>query len=771
MDKRRAEPLHRHHRRGGAATVARGSTETVGEFADSLRTEWPLEDMRGADLIAAARRRIETKLGLPTKLEAVDESIWLKVDSYSLMQADHLSREPAARGVRHPRGPLRARARGPARASRPHLDRRAAGLRDHDGVADRLDGAGRRGVPADVEADHRAAQRRDLVPDRQAIAARILPHRDPGDPAGGVGVERAAGRGEPAGVLRFRPVPSAGADAGAGQPAARGAELHGVRHRDDGPAALRLATRSFPSAPCASSMAGCWSTRCSSSWSIRGRAMSPEASRITGIETSMLEDQPTIDQVLPAFRQFCEDTVLVAHNAAFDMRFLRLKEEATGVRFTQPVLDTLLLSAVIHPDLDAHRLEAIAERMGVNPIGRHTALGDAIMTAEVFLRMIPLLAEQGIRTLGRGAGGFAKDLFRPHRILSARTPPSRPTTMWLRNAPRRTHNPPQRRKVRRLASDAPAALDGRRHDSRNAGPYQGIQGIRRGQGREPVRSPRQHPRADRPQRRRQDDVLQPPHAFPYAHARPDLLQRQRNHGLAAGGHRAHGPRALVPDLRGVPAPHRPRERAHRVAAQAGAFAGLLALRCRSSRSSTARAARTHRSRGPDRIHEYHGGGVGLRPQARAGDRDDAGARPRDDAAGRADGGHDARGRRADRRADQEGGGQPHRADGRAQPVGRLDALGPHHRAGAGRDPRRRATTRRYRSIPKSCRRTLEPDMPEAAVAADRRRAQPRARRSSPCAACRRGTANRTSCTASTSTSRRARWSRCSAATARARPRR
>ena len=115
--------------------------------------------------------------------------------------------------------------------------------------------------------------------------------------------------------------------------------------------------------------------------------------------------------MLPAFRAVCEDTVLIAHNAAFDMRFLRLKEDAAGVRFTQPVLDTLLLSAVINPQLDSHRLEAIAERMGVNPIGRHTALGDAIMTGEVFLRMIPLLAEQGIRTLGEAREASQKTYF------------------------------------------------------------------------------------------------------------------------------------------------------------------------------------------------------------------------------------------------------------------------------------------------------------------------------------------------------------------------
>jgi DNA polymerase III subunit epsilon len=103
--------------------------------------------------------------------------------------------------------------------------------------------------------------------------------------------------------------------------------------------------------------------------------------------------------VLPDFHRFCEETVLVGHNAAFDMRFLELKEATTGIRFDQPVLDTLLLSAVVHPSLEDHRLEAIAERLGIRVIGRHTALGDALLTGEILLKLIPLLAQSGIDTL------------------------------------------------------------------------------------------------------------------------------------------------------------------------------------------------------------------------------------------------------------------------------------------------------------------------------------------------------------------------------------
>ena len=120
---------------------------------------------------------------------------------------------------------------------------------------------------------------------------------------------------------------------------------------------------------------------------------------IHGITQDMVRGQPTIGEVLPAFHVFAQDTVLVAHNAAFDMKFLQLKEAETGLVFNHPVLDTLLLSAVVHPNQESHRLEAIAERFNITVLGRHTALGDAMVTAEVWLRLIPLLQDMGIHTM------------------------------------------------------------------------------------------------------------------------------------------------------------------------------------------------------------------------------------------------------------------------------------------------------------------------------------------------------------------------------------
>lgn len=141
------------------------------------------------------------------------------------------------------------------------------------------------------------------------------------------------------------------------------------------------------------------------------KTLSAENIAIHGITQEMVLGKLTIDKVLPMFYIFCQDTVLVAHNAAFDMRFLQIKESKTGIKFTQPVIDTLVISEIVHPHQENHRLETIAKRLGIEVRGRHTALGDAIVTGEVFVRMLPLLAEKGISTLGQLHEASAKTYY------------------------------------------------------------------------------------------------------------------------------------------------------------------------------------------------------------------------------------------------------------------------------------------------------------------------------------------------------------------------
>jgi DNA polymerase III subunit epsilon len=124
-----------------------------------------------------------------------------------------------------------------------------------------------------------------------------------------------------------------------------------------------------------------------------------ESYKIHGINYEMVAGKKSIIEILPVFKQFVSDTVLLGHNIAFDMKMLKVKEKSTGIQFFNPVLDTLLMSAVLHPIHEQHDMENIARRLGVNIIGRHTALGDTIATAEIFLKLLPILKSNGILTL------------------------------------------------------------------------------------------------------------------------------------------------------------------------------------------------------------------------------------------------------------------------------------------------------------------------------------------------------------------------------------
>jgi DNA polymerase-3 subunit epsilon len=370
--------------------------------AEGLKTRWPLQDMLGADVVQAARRHVESACALRAGAEEVDAALWLKVDSFSLLQAltslaCRLHEELGVRAIE-----LRLAAAGPQRA---HLDLIWAGQ----------------------ALNTETAMGWELDPMTNGSESLPLTVRDVVERHGGeFWVERERTRHRA--FFRFRLPLAATQD----EPAAAGAPPAGNRPEfydfdlfQTSPHSRELEQRALaeitytvfdtettgldPSAGDEIIQIG--ATRIVNAKLLRHETFEqlvnpqrslPELSiAIHGIRPEMLVGQPTISQVLPAFHAFAQDTVLVAHNAAFDMRFLQLKEAQTGIRFDQPVLDTLLLSAWLHPHQESHALEAIALRLGVDASGRHAALRDALVTAEVFLRFVPLLADKGIHTLAQ----------------------------------------------------------------------------------------------------------------------------------------------------------------------------------------------------------------------------------------------------------------------------------------------------------------------------------------------------------------------------------
>lgn len=133
-----------------------------------------------------------------------------------------------------------------------------------------------------------------------------------------------------------------------------------------------------------------------------GRDIPASATEVHHITNDMVRNAPPIADVGKRLHSFARGAVLVAHNAPFDLKFLKRHEKDIGEKFANPVLDTVLLSAIVFGQHEEHTLDAICDRLGVRipPEARHTAMGDTIATAEVFIKMMGMAEQKGIRTFG-----------------------------------------------------------------------------------------------------------------------------------------------------------------------------------------------------------------------------------------------------------------------------------------------------------------------------------------------------------------------------------
>jgi DNA polymerase III subunit epsilon len=377
--------------------------EALAASAELLEGQWTLDEMRGSDLLAALRRALARGTGLRVRADpAPDEELWFAVDSYSLGWA----LVAAAERLTETQGVSELDLALGRDAQHARLDLRWRGVRLGPDFQreweERSLSAGNGGPPftvREVLSRHGAEAWSTALDDGRALLRVVLPS-----------LEARALTRPPARGPRSAPGP---------RPEfydfdlfERGDERSPL---DDRPLD-RLAYTVFDTETTGLDPAG--GDELVSIGAVRivnGRVLAgevfeqlidprrsvPEAAvRVHGISRDMLEGQPPAEEVLPRFARFAEDTVLIGHDVAFDLRFFELKEELTGVRLTQPVLDTLLLDAVANPEDEDHSLEAMAERLGVSVVGRHTALGDALVTAEIFVRLLPLLRAGGIETLG-----------------------------------------------------------------------------------------------------------------------------------------------------------------------------------------------------------------------------------------------------------------------------------------------------------------------------------------------------------------------------------
>ncbi|MGE4279016.1 MAG: PolC-type DNA polymerase III [Magnetospirillum sp.] len=131
-----------------------------------------------------------------------------------------------------------------------------------------------------------------------------------------------------------------------------------------------------------------------------GRPIPAASTQFHGIDDSMVKGKPPLAVVLPQFATFARDSVLVGHNVAFDLMFLDAAQGESGVALRQPVLDTMILAALIDPGYDLS-LDSVANRLGIPPLPHRSAQSDALLTGEILARLIPYLEAKGLRTLAQ----------------------------------------------------------------------------------------------------------------------------------------------------------------------------------------------------------------------------------------------------------------------------------------------------------------------------------------------------------------------------------
>lgn len=119
--------------------------------------------------------------------------------------------------------------------------------------------------------------------------------------------------------------------------------------------------------------------------------------KLTGITDEMISDKPSIEAILPNFLEFIGDSVLVAHNASFDISFIKENCKKINTKISNAVLDTLQLARELFPQLKKYKLDVIAKHLNISLENHHRAVDDAEATANILLKCIDILKEKGIK--------------------------------------------------------------------------------------------------------------------------------------------------------------------------------------------------------------------------------------------------------------------------------------------------------------------------------------------------------------------------------------